>query len=214
MSRTSSFFSGLIHKLISVIKTSLASWLWKRQFYSITVKCSYPKTDYKRVRYKKHFAYNWQTVTKQLWSRGFVDPYFSHFVFVTRGENLYIFVTLCDKYVKKSSQKSNIFVTRVTFAFDIDFTGSTNTYLSHLLCLKHPKKLHLFQIRKLSYVLWKCGFRDRQMKTSVMCRNRIFRIICFSNTNALVKSDKSALKTDFFFWCACFEDYPNLILNS
>ena len=35
-----------------------------------------------------------------------------------------------------SSQKSNVFVTRVTFAFDIDFTGSTNTNLSQ--CLKYP----------------------------------------------------------------------------
>ena len=34
------------------------------------------------------------------------------------------------------SQKYNVFVTRVTYAFDIYFIGSTNTYLSQ--CLKYP----------------------------------------------------------------------------
>ena len=61
----------------------------------------------------------------------FVEPYFSHLVFVTRVKNSYVSVISWWQIRTKTSQNSNVCV---NFAFD----SSMNKYLSQ--CFKYPWK--------------------------------------------------------------------------
>ena len=58
-----------------------------------------------------------------------------HTSYLSRVNNSYVFVTLCDKYERMHHRIITYLSHVLHFVFDIDFIGSMDTYLSQL---KYP----------------------------------------------------------------------------